>query len=49
MDENWIMLDREELEVEGGGVGGGGDGREIMSGNISRSTGLEERIHENLG
>lgn len=49
MDENWIMLDREDLEVEGRGIGGGGEGREIMSGNISRSTVLEERIHENLG
>ena len=49
MDESWIMLDMEDLEVEGRGVGGGGRWGEIMQGNISRSTGLEERIPENLG
>ena len=43
------MLDMEDLKVEGRGVEGGRGGGEIMQGNISRSTGLEERIPENLG
>ena len=30
MDESWIMLDMEDLEVEGRGVGGGGRWGEIM-------------------
>lgn len=43
------MLDMEDLKVEGRGVEGGRGWGEIMQGNISRSTGLEERIPENLG